>query len=79
MLTIYTNNTISVGTTITGYYVVQEQHGTKVRAWHNNGYPLPRDFGQEIAMPRQRYTLSSVSGKAEFERDFLEIWNSKNI
>jgi hypothetical protein len=82
-ITIYEDNTISVGTTITGYYVCQESNGTKVRRWYNNGYPPPRDLGVEIGgevkMPRERYTLSTEAGRALFEADFLEIWNTRRM
>lgn len=73
-VTIYSDNTIGVGSTITGYKVSQEGGGTKVRAWHNNGYARPVDLGEEVLMPKARYTLSSQAGRAEFDRDFLAAW-----
>jgi hypothetical protein len=74
-VTIYSDNTIGVGSTITGYWVRQESDGTKVRAWTNNGRPRPVDLGEEVKMPRDRYTLSTKAGSEEFAADFLKVWN----
>lgn len=76
-VTIYADSTISVGTTITGYCVRQTQEGTKVLAWHNNSNPRPRDLGAEVKLPQPRYTLSSDSGRAAFDADFLAAWADK--
>lgn len=78
---IYANGTIGVGSnpfeaTITGYCVCQASDGTKVLAWHNNGHRRPRALGAAVAMPRQRYVLSHEAGLAQFEADFLAIWNA---
>jgi hypothetical protein len=45
---------------------------------HNNGFPFPKDLGPVVAMPKTRYTLSSMYGIGEFEKDFLEIWNASS-
>lgn len=76
-VTIFSDNTITVDHTITGYMVAQSPEGTVVRAWHNNGRPLPVDLGQDVRMPKQRYVLSSAAGRAEFDRDFLALWDAK--
>jgi hypothetical protein len=74
-LTIFSDNSISIGSTMTGYSVAQTPTGTKVFKNHNNGYPFLKDLGQVVAMPKSRYTLSTLSGLAEFGIDFFKIWN----
>lgn len=74
-VTIHTDSTISINSTTTGYCVVQDSAGTVVRAWHNNGLPLPRNLGAVVQMPKKRYTLSTDAGHAEFSKDFLMVWN----
>lgn len=73
-ITIHTDNSISVGSTITGYQVAQTATGTVVKRSHNNGYQLPRDLGATVNMPANRYTLSSDAGRAQFDADFLAAW-----
>lgn len=73
-VTIYSDNTIAVDGKITGYSVSQRSEGTVVCAWHNNGYPRPVDLGDQVRMPKRRYTLSAAAGRAEFDRDFLALW-----
>jgi hypothetical protein len=75
-ITIYTDNTISVGTTITGYCVRQSREATVVVKWHNNGHPPPREMGDVVNLPRSRYDLNSTPGLAEFEVDFLVAWDA---
>jgi hypothetical protein len=71
---IYADNSISVGTKVTGYAVKQEQEGTKVYKHANNGEAIT---GPDVlGLPKQRYTLSTADGKAEFERDFLAAYNA---
>lgn len=74
MVTIFSDGTISVGQTITGYCVAQTSAGTRVLAWHNNGRARPRDLGAEMQLPRRRYTLSSPQGLAQFAEDFIRLW-----
>jgi hypothetical protein len=76
-VTIYTDNSLSVGTTITGYMVSQRPEGTVLVKTHNNGYPLPKDFGDVVKLPHHRYSLCAEKGFANFEKDFLALWNSK--
>jgi hypothetical protein len=75
-ITIWSDSTISVGSTITGYRVTQEPDGTKVRAWSNNGIKRPVDLGEEIKLPANRYTLSTDAGLAQFKADFLKVWGA---
>lgn len=75
-VTVYSDSTISVNGTITGYCVRQTAGGTKVLAWHNNGLARPRDLGSEVALPASRYVLSTPAGLAHFEADFLTAWNA---
>jgi hypothetical protein len=77
-LTIFSDGSISVDLTITGYSVAQTPTGTKVYKNHNNGFPFPKDLGPVVAMPKTRYTLSTLSGRVEFQADFLEIWNASS-
>lgn len=58
-VTISTDNSISINGKITGYSVYQTQTGTVVRKNHNNGYPYPKEFGNVIELPKNRYTLST--------------------
>jgi hypothetical protein len=82
-LTIYTDGTISVGTTITGYRVHQTPDGTVVSRWANNGYPPPTYLGDVVTMPSPRYALScwncvpdsGVPNANDFDREFVEIWD----
>lgn len=74
-VTIYSDNTITVGSQITGYQVSQRDAGTIVRKWHNNGRPQPKDLGDVVRMPQARYTLSSQAGLDQFKADFLAIWS----
>lgn len=73
---IYTDGCISVGGTITGYCVSQDASGTQVRAWHNNGHSRPRDMGEAVKMPQERYALATDAGHEAFCRDFLAAWNA---
>ena len=75
-VTIYNDNSISVGTTITGYQVAQTREGTVVRRTHNNGYPVPRDLGDVVPMSKPRYTLASQADRDQFDADFLAAWHS---
>jgi hypothetical protein len=72
---IYTDGTIAVGTTITGYWVEQDSEGTRVRAFANQAHARPVDLGEEVRMPKDRYTLSTDAGSAQFSADFFELWN----
>jgi hypothetical protein len=72
---IYTDGTIAVGTTITGYWVEQDPERTRVRAFANQAHARPVDLGEEVMMPKDRYTLSTDIGEGQFSADFLEIWN----
>ena len=74
MITIHSDGSISFGTTITGYMVVQSFTGTQVLAWANNGHPRPVDLGEEVLMPQNRYTLSTDAGAEEFKNDFVATW-----
>jgi hypothetical protein len=74
IVTIHSDNSISFGSIVTGYAVVQSVTGTQVLAWSNNGLPRPVDLGKSIAMPKNRYTLSTDAGAEEFKNDFLAIW-----
>jgi hypothetical protein len=58
----------------TGYRVYQESGLTKVRQWHNEGYPVRRYLGYEVDMPKKHYDLASLEGMAEFSQDFLKIF-----
>jgi len=79
-VTIHSDNSISVGSIITGYAVVQTEIGTRVLAWTNNGLPRPVDLGERVLMPQNRYTLSTDAGTDQFLADFLDVWNlSKQI
>lgn len=73
-VTIYTDNTISVGATITGYRVEQTREGTVVRRTLNNGRPVPRDLGDVVAMSKPRYVLASQADRDQFDSDFLAAW-----
>jgi hypothetical protein len=74
IVTIHSDNSISVGSIVTGYAVVQTEVGTRVLAWSNNGLPRPVDRGEAMAMPKNRYTLSTDAGTEEFAVDFLKVW-----
>lgn len=67
---------ISAGVTAkrTGYRVHQEGGTTKVRKWHNEGYPQRRDLGEEVVMPKSFYDLGTHVGMDEFSQDFLKIF-----
>lgn len=69
---------ISAGVTAkrTGYRVHQEGGTTKVRKWHNEGYPQRRDLGEEVVMPKSFYDLATDVGMDEFSQDFLKIFMS---
>jgi hypothetical protein len=73
-IAIYADNSINIGSKITGYAVKQEQAGTKVYKHANNG--LSVSGPDVLGLPKQRYTLSTADGKAEFERDFLAAYNA---
>jgi hypothetical protein len=81
-VTIYTDNTISIGSTITGYRVSQTADGTVVRKTTNNGHPVPRDMGDVVPLPHKTYALSTDRpasgnpGRAQFDADLTAIWNS---
>lgn len=75
-ITIYSDNTISVGTTITGYQVSQTRDGTVVQRTLNNGRTVPRDLGDVVAMPKARYVLSSQADRDQFDADFLAAWHA---
>jgi hypothetical protein len=77
-VTIHTDDSISVDSTITGYSVIQASSGTRVFKNHNNAYPYPKNLGDVVQMPRLRYTLSSDIGRVQFEKDFLTIWNASS-
>jgi hypothetical protein len=74
IVTIHSDNSISVGSIVTGYAVVQTEIGTRVLAWTNNGLPRPVDLGERVTMPKSRYTLSTDAGTEEFAADFLKVW-----
>jgi hypothetical protein len=74
IVTIHSDNSISVGSIVTGYAVVQSVTGTQVLAWSNNGLPRPVDLGERVLMPKDRYTLSTDAGTEEFAADFLKVW-----
>lgn len=76
IVTIHSDNTISVGATITGYCVMQRSTGTSVERWHNNGHPAPRNLGDIVTLPRSGYSLSSQAGRAAFDADFLAAWDA---
>ena len=70
---IHSDNSISVDSIITGYMALQTPSGTRVQAWANNGRPRPVDLGDEVAMPKNRYALSTDAGSDEFKNDFLAV------
>lgn len=76
VLKISTRGNISAGVTAkrTGYRVHQEGGTTKVRKWHNEGYPQRRDLGEEVVMPKSFYDLGTHVGMDEFSQDFLKIF-----
>jgi len=74
IVTIHSDNSISFGSIVTGYAVVQAEVGTRVLAWTNNGRPRPVDLGERVLMPKDRYTLSTDAGTEEFKNDFLATW-----
>jgi hypothetical protein len=73
-VTIYTSGEISVGSVITGYRVTQAADKTRVIRWSNNGFLPPKNLGDEIRMPQSRYALSSESDRAQFNYDFLTLY-----
>jgi hypothetical protein len=78
VLKISTRGNISAGVTAkrTGYRVHQEGGTTKVRKWHNEGYPQRRDLGEEVVMPKSFYDLATHVGMDDFSQDFLKIFMS---
>jgi hypothetical protein len=73
-VTIYTNGEISVGSVATGYCVRQHADKTRVARWHNNGFLPQKNLGDAIQMPQSRYALSTESGRAQFNYDFLTLY-----
>jgi hypothetical protein len=78
-VTIYTNGEISVGSVITGYRVTQGADKTRVTRWHNNGFLPQKNLGDAIQMPQSRYALSTESGRAQFNHDFLKLYRSERL
>jgi hypothetical protein len=70
---IYADNSIGIGSTITGYRVDQKPEGTVVRRHHNNNFPPPRDMGEVVDMPAKRYALSTEEGQLQFAADLLKL------
>lgn len=71
LIKIHSDNSISFGSIITGYVVLQTPDGTLVEAWSNNGFSRPVDLGENVPMPKNRYALSTDAGAEEFKADFL--------
>lgn len=69
MITIYTNNRVSLDGRDTGLYVTQAPEGTRVYDTHGN----------TLAMPAQRYSLASnnpasgVPGRQQFAADLRAL------
>jgi hypothetical protein len=73
-VTIFSDTSIAVDGTTTGYYVDQAKSGTTLKEWHNNAHPRPRTL-KSLTLRRIRYSFAKPEDYQAFAEEFLALWN----